>query len=192
MSGKPEFSEDKKSEKTEETEGKEAVTEKKQSEEPKKNKEKKKSSKKETEKLQEKLKESEEKYLRMVAEFQNYKRRAEEEKKHNRLYANSELIVELLNVMDNFERAIASVDESGHEKVGEGINLIYQQLWGVLQKNGVEEIQAENETFDHDKHHAVLSEEAEGVEPGQVLMVMQKGYTLNGKVIRHSMVKVSG
>lgn len=190
MSEKPEFSEEQKSE---ENQVQEKVDEKSPPEEQKNPKEKKekKSSKKEVEKLQKKLDESEEKYLRMVAEFQNYKRRAEEEKKHNRLYANSEIIVELLNVMDNFERAIISVDESGHEKVGEGIKLIYQQLWGVLQKNGVEEIEAEEKPFDHDLHHAVLSEAVEGVEPNQVLMVMQKGYTLNGKVIRHSMVKVS-
>ena len=112
------------------------------------------------------------KYLRLMADFQNYKKRVEKEKTDLYSYANEKLVTELLAVLDNFERALA------HEDSGDGF------------KEGMAEIAALGEDFDPNFHNAVMTEETEEYESGKVSGVLQKGYTLNGKVIRPSMVKV--
>ena len=133
--------------------------------------------------------EESERYQRLFAEFQNYKRRCEKEKSDLYAYAGEKFAVDLLEVMDNFERAVEAKPEG--DKFAEGIELILVQLKKVLEKNHVEEIKALGEAFDPAFHNAVMTEEVEGTDSGIVTKVMQKGYTLNGKVIRPAMVAVS-
>lgn len=135
----------------------------------------------------------EKKYLRLMADFQNYKRRVEKEKKDLYSYANEKIMGELLEVMDNFERALQqNADSAADGGTGfvEGMEMIFKQLGNVLEKEGLKEIAALGEDFDPNVHNAVMTEETEEYESGKVSGVMQKGYTLNGKVIRPSMVKV--
>ena len=127
-------------------------------------------------------------YLRLLADFQNYKRRVEKEKSDLYSYANEKLVTELLDVLDNFERALGQ-GESG-DGFKEGMEMIFKQLLGVLEKSGLAEIAALGEDFDPNFHNAVMTEETDEYESGKVSGVLQKGYTLNGKVIRPSMVKV--
>jgi len=133
--------------------------------------------------------EESERYQRLFAEFANYKRRVEKEKSDLYAYAGEKFAVDLLEVMDNFERAVDAKPEG--DKFAEGIELILIQLKKVLEKNKVEEIKALGEAFDPAFHNAVMTEEVEGTDSGIVTKVMQKGYTLNGKVIRPAMVAVS-
>ena len=135
------------------------------------------------------LKEANEKYMRLAADFQNYKRRTENERKDIAAFANERIVKELLNVIDSFERALETA-KCEDESFRNGVELIYKQLITTLAGFGVEVIPTEGE-FDPNFHNAVMSEAVEGEEAGKILMVMQKGYTLNGRVVRPSMVKVS-
>ncbi|MBQ9826379.1 MAG: nucleotide exchange factor GrpE [Firmicutes bacterium] len=130
-----------------------------------------------------------ERYQRLFAEFSNYKRRTEKEKSDLYAYAGEKFAKGLLDVIDNFERAMDAKPEG--DKFADGMELILVQLKGVLEKNNVEEIKALGEPFDPNFHNAVMTEAVEGTESGIVTRVMQKGYTLNGKVIRPAMVAVS-
>ncbi len=130
-----------------------------------------------------------ERYSRLFAEFTNYKRRTEKEKADLYAYAGEKFAKDLLEVIDNFERAMEAKPEG--DKFAEGMDLILTQLRAVMQKNHVEEIEALGKAFDPNFHNAVMTEAAEGTESGVVTKVFQKGYTLNGKVIRPSMVAVS-
>ena len=145
----------------------------------------------EEEKLQKEKDEINEKFFRLTAEFQNYKRRTETEKKDIYAYANEKIIVDLLAVVDNYDRAMANLDKDVDESLTKGIHMIYNQLVKILKKFGLDEIEAVDAEFDHNFHHAVMQEEVEGQEGNIVTDVLQKGYTLNKKVIRASMVKVS-
>ena len=127
-------------------------------------------------------------YLRLMADFQNYKKRVEKEKRDLYSYANEKIMGALLTVMDNFERAL---EHDADENFKEGIEMIFKQLQDVLEKSGLAEIPALGEEFDPNVHSAVMTEETEDYESGKVSGVMQKGYTLNGKVIRPTMVKVA-
>ncbi len=129
-------------------------------------------------------------YMRLAADFQNFRKRTEKERADIYAYACEGFASDLLNVMDNFERAMDAAPED--DKFAEGMGLILKQLQDVLSKNKVEEIEAEGKDFDPNFHNAVMTEPApEGEEGGKVTKVLQKGYTLNGKVIRPSMVSVS-
>lgn len=128
-------------------------------------------------------------YMRLMADFQNYKKRVEKEKKDIYSYANEKIVEELLVVLDNFERALEHDSENSGFK--EGMEMIFKQLFDVLEKSGLEEIKALGEEFDPNFHNAVMTEDTDEFESGKVSGVMQKGYTLNGKVIRPSMVKVA-
>ena len=137
------------------------------------------------------LAELNDKYLRLAADFQNFKRRTEGERSDVVAYANERIAKELLVVMDSFHRALGSDEIEKEDVFYSGMKLIYKQLADVLKNFGVEEIQTEDQAFDPNYHDAVLSEQVDGVEAGQILDVMQKGYTLGGRVIRATMVKVS-
>jgi len=129
------------------------------------------------------------KYMRLMADFQNFKRRTEKEKSDIYAFANEKIVLELLNVIDNFERALAHAAEG--DSFAEGMNMIFKQLQGVLEKAGVSEIKAQGEDFDPNFHNAVMTEDSTEYESGKVTDVLQKGYILNNKVIRPSMVKVA-
>ena len=129
------------------------------------------------------------KYLRLMAEFQNYKKRVSKEKDDLRSYANENLVLSLLEVLDNFERALQhDTDDEGFVT---GMQMIFKQMLDKLNKAGLEEIQALGADFDPNFHNAVLTGDDPQYESGKVTDVMQKGYTLNGKVIRAAMVKVN-
>lgn len=128
-------------------------------------------------------------YMRLMADFQNYKKRVEKEKSDIYSYANEKLATELLTVLDNFERALEHEGEGDSFK--EGMEMIFKQLFDVLEKAGLKEIPALGEDFDPNFHNAVMNEDTDQYESGKVSGVMQKGYTLNGKVIRPSMVRVA-
>ncbi|GAU77460.1 nucleotide exchange factor GrpE [Fusibacter sp. 3D3] len=131
-------------------------------------------------------------YLRLNAEFQNYRKRVEKEKTDIFKYGNEKLIIEMLPIMDNFERALSSFEEDhAEDKVLSGVKMIKKSLDDFFEKNGVKKIEAVNTPFDPDKHHAVMTEEVEGVAGETVVSVFQEGYVLGDKVIRPSMVKVS-
>lgn len=129
------------------------------------------------------------KYTRLYAEFQNFRRRTDKEKSDIYAFANEKFAMGLLEVVDNFERAMEHGSEAD-PKFAEGMQLILKQLQGVLEKNNVEEIEALDKPFDPNYHNAVMTEAAEA-ESGTVTKVLQKGYMLNKKVIRPSMVAVA-
>lgn len=128
-------------------------------------------------------------YLRLMADFQNYKKRVEKEKSDIYAFANEKLVSEQLAVIDNFERAL--MVETADTGFAEGMKLIFRQLTEVLEKAGLEEIKAHGEDFDPNFHNAVMTEDNPDFESGKVTEVLQKGYMLNKKVIRPSMVKVN-
>lgn len=130
------------------------------------------------------------KYLRLMADFQNYKRRSEKEKADVYAYANEKIVVQLLDVIDNFERALDCKD-TAEKGFAEGMEMIFKQLKDVLKNSNVEEIEALGLDFDPNFHNAVMMEDTDEYESGKVSAVLQKGYTLNGRVIRASMVKVA-
>ncbi len=131
------------------------------------------------------------KYLRLAADFQNFKRRTEKEKSDIYAYANEKFALDLLDVIDNFERALIHQKDCKDEKMKEGMDMIFKQLTGVLAKNKVEEIASLGEEFDPNFHNAVMTDASGEYESGKVSAVLQKGYKLNNKVIRAAMVKVA-
>ncbi len=130
-----------------------------------------------------------ERYMRLMAEFQNFKRRAAKEKSDIHAYANEKIVSDLLPVLDNFERAL-STDASDAEGYKKGMELIFQQLQTALENAGVKEIPALGEEFDPNVHNAVMTEDSDEHDDGKISKVLQKGYTLNDKVVRPSMVAV--
>ena len=133
--------------------------------------------------------ESDANYLRLMADFQNYKKRVEKEKSDIHAYANEKIINKLLNVMDNFERALVHAPQEA-SKFHEGMEMILTQLKEVIAEAGAEEIAALGNPFDPNFHNAVMMEDVEDEKKDTVIDVLQKGYTLKGKVIRPSMVRV--
>lgn len=132
---------------------------------------------------------------RTQADFMNYKKRVEKEKKDISAFANEKIMEELLEVIDNFDRALQSgkveetLEDGKMSPFYQGVEMILKQLLDKLGKFGLEEIHAEGADFDPNFHHAVM--QVEGEEPDKVVEVLQKGYILKEKVIRPSMVKVS-
>lgn len=135
-----------------------------------------------------------EKILRLTADFQNMKRRNEEELSKLYKYDGEGIIKEILVIVDNFERAIKLDDDNLDDELSkflEGFKMIYTNLVNILNGRNVKEIVCLNEDFDPNTMNAVLTEKIEGKEPGKVIDVLQKGYMYNDKVIRPAMVKVS-
>ena len=131
-----------------------------------------------------------ERYMRLMAEFQNYKKRAAKEKTDTLQYANEKIVAELLPVIDNFERALAT-ETDDLEGYAKGMQLIFEQFRKALENAGLEEIKAQDEVFDPNVHNAVLAENIEDKEDGVITKVLQKGYKLRDKVVRPSMVAVN-
>jgi molecular chaperone GrpE len=144
----------------------------------------------ELDKVKNECKEINDKYVRLQAEFQNFKKRTEKEKSNLYKFANEKLIVDLLPLMDNMERALSSTETSS-EGIVEGLKMIKKSLNDIFAKNDVNVIEAIGEPFDPELHHAVMSDDSEDHNSEHVIEEFQKGYKLNDKVIRHSMVKVS-
>ncbi len=164
-------------------------SEKKESKEKKKSTKKKKSK---TEELQDKYNELNDKYLRLSAEFDNYRKRCLKEKTDLIKSAGEDILLNILPVMDNFERAMKSLDENPDiDSVKEGVHLIYNSFKDFLSQKGIKEIEAIGEDFDTDKHEAISQIPAPNEEQkGKVIDTVEKGYELNGKIIRFAKVVV--
>ena len=148
--------------------------------------------KKKIEELEIQIVELNDKNMRITAEMINTVRRKEEETNRLLKYSNESLILELLPVIDNFERAL-SINSESEDVINyqKGMEMIYANLINILNKYEVKEIDALNQEFDPTYHQAVMTEEKEGVKDNIVIEVMQKGYMYKDKVIRPAMVKVS-
>ncbi|MBF2052575.1 MAG: nucleotide exchange factor GrpE [Candidatus Sericytochromatia bacterium] len=130
--------------------------------------------------------------MRIAADFENYKRRHEREKEDWAKYAGQQVIATLLPVIDNFERALQTEPKAEEfENFVEGVRMIHRQLVEVLGKAGVEVIQAVGEPFNPEFHEAIMSEASDEVPDETVLAEFQKGYVMNGRLLRPSIVKVS-
>lgn len=132
---------------------------------------------------------SQNQYLRLMADFQNYRKRTEKEKSSIYAYANEKIMEDMLSVLDNFERALEH--SSGEGDFKEGMEMIFKEMKGVLEKAGLAELSPLGEDFDPNFHNAVMTGSDSNYESGKVIDVMQKGYLLNGKLLRAAMVKVN-
>lgn len=141
--------------------------------------------------LENKLKEQEEAYMRINAEYANYRRRTAEEKTTIGLYANEKVMNSLIPVIDNMERALDSFEDK-ENPLYVGVEMVYKQMMDALSDAGMKEIPAElGSDFDHNMHMAVMQEPSEEYDEGKITMVMQKGYSLGDKILRATMVRVS-
>ncbi len=133
------------------------------------------------------------KYLYQQAEFQNYKKRREEETINLLKYKNEDIANDLLPLLDSFERAFMNKDNLTDElkKYLSGFELIYNNLKNVFNKYEIKEIDCLNKEFDHNTCQALMMEHKDGVEPGIVIEVLQKGYMIKDKLLRAALVKVS-
>lgn len=132
-------------------------------------------------------------YLRKQADFENFRKRMFREKEDAIKYANSNLLLDLVAIIDDFERAIKSSEESkDFKKFHSGIELIEKQFIGMLDKKyGLKRFDATGEQFDPERHQALMSEESDKFTEETVLEDFQKGFMLHDRVLRHSKVKVS-
>jgi molecular chaperone GrpE len=136
-----------------------------------------------------KVKELEDKNLRVTSEMINSNRRKDEECNRLLKYKNEDIILDLLQVVDNFERALSV--KSTDENYQKGFDMIYAGFRSVLDKYEVKEIECLGLEFDPSMHQAVLTDHIEGKKDNEIIEVMQKGYTYKDKVIRPAMVKVN-
>lgn len=140
-----------------------------------------------------KVKEQQDAVLRAKADVENMRRRTEQEIDKARKYALNKFAEELLPVIDNLERAIAAADTDNEavKPIVEGVELTHKTFVDVVAKFGLKEINPEGEAFNPELHQAMSIQESADHEPNTVMFVMQKGYELNGRVIRPAMVMVS-
>ena len=146
------------------------------------------------EELKEELKKKDQDVLVAKADLINYRKRKDEEVVRMLKFCNEDLIKQLLPIMDNFERAIKLDDDNLDDEVSkflEGFKMIYCNMQNVMGNFEVKQIDGANKPFDPVYHNAIMVEQKEGVEPGMVIEVLQKGYIYKDKVIRPAMVKVS-
>lgn len=146
----------------------------------------------EAEALREELEAERNKYLRLMADFDNYKRRAVKDRQEAEKFRAQSLLVDLLPVLDNFERALTT--GTGSEESSsllKGVEMVQKSLLEAVKREGLEEIKSVGEQFDPNVHQAVMQEKDDSAEAGSVLMELQKGYTLKGRVLRPAMVKVN-
>lgn len=131
-------------------------------------------------------------YVRSLAEIENLKKRFQKDKNDLAKYANESLIKQLLTVLDNMEKAIsASTDGNSADAVRQGVELTLKGLLDILEKAGVKQVEAMGRPFDPNFHEALMEREDKESESGTVIQELQKGYILNDRLIRPSMVVVS-
>ena len=140
----------------------------------------------EIEKLNAEIKERDDKYLRMAAEYDNFRRRSREEKEATYENALADTVAELLPIIDNLERA-ANYDDG--EKVKEGLSMTLKSVQAVFSSMGIESVGAAGETFDPNLHNAVMHIEDDTLGEGEITEVFQKGYKKGKHIIRFAMVK---
>ena len=130
--------------------------------------------------------------LRFQADFDNYKKRLEKEKIEFIKFANEEIIAEILKILDDFERAVeAGKIKHDFDVLYKGIEMIHKDLRDFLKEKGLKKIEAEGKLFNPNEHEAMMQEETDDYPEDHIIEEFQKGYTLNGRVIRPSKVKVA-
>ncbi len=131
-------------------------------------------------------------YLRLAAEFENYKRLAQRDQRDHVRYGNEQILKELLPVVDNLERAVkAAKDNGNNDGLVQGVDLTLKQLMGVLMKFGVQPVATVGQPFDPAAHHAVTSVESTQIAENHVVEEFQRGYRLHDRILRAAMVSVS-
>lgn len=142
--------------------------------------------------LQQLADENEEKYLRLYAEFENYKRRIQKENKINKTYQAQRVLTDILPAIDNIERALQiEGDDEIFKSLQKGVQMVHESLINALKDNGLEVIKTEGEAFDPNIHQAVVQDDNPDFESGEITQELQKGYKLKDRVLRPSMVKVN-
>ena len=135
---------------------------------------------------------NEEKYLRLYAEFENYKRRIQKENQINATYKAQGVLTDILPSIDNIERALQiEGDDESFKSLQKGVQMVHESLLRALKDNGLEEILAEGKEFDPNLHQAVVQGDNPDFKSGEVTQELQKGYKLKDRVLRPSMVKVN-
>ncbi len=131
-------------------------------------------------------------YAMAYADTENTRKRLTKEYENNMKYHIQSFALEILPVIDNCERALAlKAEDSNDETYRKGFEMVLKQLTAALKKEGVEEIEAQDQEYDPNWMQAMMTESVEGVEPGKVIAVLQKGYKLKDRLLRAAMVKVS-
>ncbi|HHC9546638.1 TPA: nucleotide exchange factor GrpE [Staphylococcus aureus] len=142
--------------------------------------------------LQQLADENEEKYLRLYAEFENYKRRIQKENEINKAYQAQRVLTDILPAIDNIERALQiEGDDETFKSLQKGVQMVHESLINALKDNGLEVIKTEGEAFDPNIHQAVVQDDNPDFESGEITQELQKGYKLKDRVLRPSMVKVN-
>ncbi|RXT14812.1 nucleotide exchange factor GrpE [Ammoniphilus sp. CFH 90114] len=143
--------------------------------------------------LKQEAEENYNRYLRVQADFDNFRKRTRKEKEELQKYASLPLIEGLLPALDNLERALAAGQNTGEhsDSLIKGVEMVFRQIQSVLEQEGLKQIEAQGNPFDPQFHQAVMQEESAEYEAGIVIQELQKGYVLKDRVIRPSMVKVS-
>lgn len=146
----------------------------------------------EIQQLQLKANENEEKYLRLYAEFENYKRRIQKENETNKTYQSQRVLTDILPTIDNIERALQiEGDDESFKSLQKGVQMVHESLLRALKDNGLEEIESEGQVFDPNFHQAVVQDDNPDFKSGDITQELQKGYKLKDRVLRPSMVKVN-
>ncbi|MCG7341004.1 nucleotide exchange factor GrpE [Staphylococcus auricularis] len=146
----------------------------------------------EIQQLKDEVKENEEKYLRLYAEFDNYKRRIQKENQTMKTYQAQNVLTDILPTIDNIERALQiEGDTEQFNSLQKGVQMVYDSLLKALKDNGLEVIETEGQQFDPNFHQAVMQDDNSEYESGQITQELQKGYKLKERVLRPSMVKVN-
>ncbi len=145
------------------------------------------------EKLAEELTQIKDRYVRLLAEFDNYKKISQREQQNSIRFANESLLTNLLPIIDNLEQAIVAQKKSSEEKndILIGLEMVLKQLFDLLNKYGVEVFNAKGIPFDPARHEALSEQEDETAPPGTVVIEYQKGYLLNGRLLRPARVAVA-
>lgn len=147
--------------------------------------------KKKKDKKDEKIEELNDKYTRLFAEFDNFRKRSEKEKKAMFEVGAKSVIEKILPIIDSFERGLATISEEEKTGFAEGMDKVYKQLITSLEEAGVKQIEAVGQEFDPNLHNAVMHIEDESLGENIVAEELQKGYIYRETVVRHSMVKVA-
>ena len=142
---------------------------------------------------QRELAEAKDKYIRLFAEFDNMRKRHERERTELIKYAHEEVIIEMLGFYEDFERSVTAARANPAEGAAllKGVEMVLKRMQELLKKYNVVEIDAQGKKFDHTCHEALMAVESEDVDDGTVLEVFQKGYIMDGRVVRTAKVKVS-
>jgi molecular chaperone GrpE len=129
--------------------------------------------------------------LRTAAEFDNYRKRVERERRELSEYISADILIELLPIVDNFERALQAPGGADTEAFVRGMELIYKQLLDLLKKRGITPITALGADFDPNFHQAVIHEVSDAHREGEVMQELQRGYLIGDRLLRPAMVKVA-